>query len=166
MKTPEQMAEEYERFNWCVNGLKSAFLAGYQAAKDQLADFSKVMCNTTMEEIKAVDTGELMPITNLPTSAKWISVKDRLPEDWDCVLWLAGTDGRFECGWEKNECANSACKTGCGQGFGAGAVFICEFHRKDKHHEQHYLIDDNNDIAFIDCFTHWMPLPAAPKGGE
>lgn len=33
-KTPEEMAEEYERFNWCVNGLKSAFLAGYQAAKD------------------------------------------------------------------------------------------------------------------------------------
>ena len=30
-KTPEQMAEEYERFNWCVNGLKSAFLAGYTA---------------------------------------------------------------------------------------------------------------------------------------
>jgi hypothetical protein len=21
MKTPEEMAEEYERFNWCVNGL-------------------------------------------------------------------------------------------------------------------------------------------------
>lgn len=31
-KTPEQLAEEYERFNWCVNGLKSAFLAGYEAA--------------------------------------------------------------------------------------------------------------------------------------
>lgn len=35
MKTPEEMADEYERFNWCVNGLKSAFLAGYQAAKDE-----------------------------------------------------------------------------------------------------------------------------------
>lgn len=53
-KTPEQMAEEYERFNWCVNGLKSAFLAGYQAAQDQLAEVSKVM-------------------------PQWISVKDRLP---------------------------------------------------------------------------------------
>ena len=34
-KTPEEMAEEYERFNWCVNGLKSAFLAGYEAAMKQ-----------------------------------------------------------------------------------------------------------------------------------
>lgn len=140
MKTPEEMAEEYaELMSFDVRGHQRGFLAGYQAAKDQLADADKVM-------------------------PEWISVKERLPEDWDCVLWLAGTYGRFECGWEKNECANSACKTGCGQSFGAGAVFICEFHRKDKHHEQHYLIDDNNDIAFIDCFTHWMPLPIAPKG--
>ena len=82
MKTPKEMAEEYaELMSFDVRGHQRGFLAGYQAAKDQLADFSKVMCNTTMEEIKAVDTGELMPITNLPTSAKWISVKDRLPDN-------------------------------------------------------------------------------------
>lgn len=26
MKTSEEMAEEYERFSWCVNGLKSALI--------------------------------------------------------------------------------------------------------------------------------------------
>lgn len=99
---------------YALEKVTECFLAGYQAAKDtykdaidtyedvakqmleeavrimspkdQLADTDKVMCNTTMEEIKAVDTGELMPITNLPTSAKWISVKDRLPEDEREVL--------------------------------------------------------------------------------
>ena len=92
-KTPEQLAEEYS-FNYmllddpkyAMSITKKAFLAGYQAAKDQLADGDKVMCNTTMEEIKAVDTGELMPITNLPTSAKWISVRERLPEWHEDVL--------------------------------------------------------------------------------
>jgi len=89
-KTPEQMAREYaitrELFDphritfdsrlW----LEQGFLAGYQAAKDQLADADKVMCNATMKEIEAVDAGELMPITNLLTSAQWISVKERLPD--------------------------------------------------------------------------------------
>lgn len=110
MKTPKEMAEEYaELMSFDVRGHQRGFLAGYQAAKEeykiaidtyndvakqmleeavrimspknQLADAGKVMCNTTMEEIKAVDTGELMPITNLPTSAKWISVKERLPDN-------------------------------------------------------------------------------------
>lgn len=58
MKTPEQLAEEYS--SWVdagssayKGGVYEGFLAGYQAAKDE---------------------------TNLPTSAKWISVKERLPE--------------------------------------------------------------------------------------
>jgi hypothetical protein len=67
-------------------------LAAAEKAKDQLADTSKVICNTTMQEIQAVDTGELMPITNLPMPAKWISVKERLPEEGGEVLTF---DGRF-----------------------------------------------------------------------
>ena len=63
-KTPEQMAEEYaatETNNlFYREPLSSAFLAGYQAAKDQLADADKVM--------------------NSPNNSDgWISVKERLP---------------------------------------------------------------------------------------
>ena len=149
MKTPEEMAEEWAKA-WRYEEVCHFALGNLR------------LCEYAQNEVqRRLNCGFL---AGYKAAQQWISVKDRLPEDWDCVLWLAGTDGRFECGREKNECANSACKTGCGQSFGAGAVFICEFHRKDKHHEQHYLIDDNNDIAFIDCFTHWMPLPIAPKG--
>lgn len=58
MKTPEQMAEEYINDvleSQCDCSYRIAFLAGYQAAKDQLADADKVM-------------------------PQWISVKERLPE--------------------------------------------------------------------------------------
>jgi hypothetical protein len=64
MKTPEELAiewlrEEYgDTSNWTYMGQEmslDAFHAGYQAAKDQFADSSKVM-------------------------PQWISVKDRLPE--------------------------------------------------------------------------------------
>lgn len=121
MKAPEEMAEEYTRYWWpdyndvktcCQTHLatRQAFLAGYQAAKDQVADVSKVMCNTTMEEIKAVDTGEITPITNLPTSAKWISVKEQMPAANICVLiaqdktiWVSGyCDTLKTWGWYEN----------------------------------------------------------------
>lgn len=113
-KAPEEMAEEYcntKQLSYVERlVITKGFIDGYKAAMDQveaykdaakgfakklreltpvtnqLADADKVMCNTTMEEVKAVDTGELMPITNLPTPAKWISVKDRLPEDFEDVL--------------------------------------------------------------------------------
>ena len=90
-------------------------------------------------------------------------MKDRLPEDWECCLWLVSSRGEFDCGWENNECINLRCKTGCGQKFDVGAIFICEFHRKDKHYKQHYLIDDANNVALIDCFSHWMRVPEPPE---
>ena len=56
MKSPEEMAEEYLRYeNESYYWAKHAFHAGYKAAKDQLADTDKVM-------------------------PQWISVKERLPE--------------------------------------------------------------------------------------
>jgi len=62
VKTPEEMAEEHIRYdNESAYWTKHAFLAGYQAAKDQLADAGKVMNSSN-------------------NSNGWISVKDRLPE--------------------------------------------------------------------------------------
>ena len=133
-KTPEEMAEEYcEDHDECEHA-RNAFLAGYQAAKDQLADADKVMCSTTMEEIKAVDTGELMPITNLPTSAKWISVEDRLPEEDKKVKILINY---FLGGTEVREVAKAAFRNGLWSG--------------DKVYITHPLV------------SHWMPLPEPPK---
>ena len=44
MKTPEEMAEEYIRYdNESAYWTKHAFLAGYKAAKEQLADADKVI---------------------------------------------------------------------------------------------------------------------------
>jgi hypothetical protein len=74
MKTPEEIAADaaaewiknsttsHSLANACaLYGYNAGFLAGYQAAKDQFADSSKVM-------------------------PQWISVKDRLPEIWDDYL--------------------------------------------------------------------------------
>ena len=174
MKIPEQLAEEYAEFE--TQGVpdsirkqllmtkdKMAFLAGYKAAKDQLADADKAM-NSPEKQDSCEHILDMEKMVDVNSSSGWINVKDRLPEDWECCLWFASSHGEFDCGWENNECINLRCKTGCGQKFDVGAIFICEFHRKDKHHEQHYLIDDANNVALIDCFTHWMPLPEAPKG--
>lgn len=77
MKTPEELAEEYgntihkdqDGFNlkycrWAhiTEWEKRAFLAGYAAAQ-----------------------------TNLPTPAKWISVKERLPEVGVLCAWISHT---------------------------------------------------------------------------
>lgn len=163
MKTPEEMAEEYRENHDECEFARDAFLAGYEAAQDQLlarfksllssfaetsfnpnhtawqmfdilndqvADVSKVMCNTTMEEIKAVDTGEITPITNLPTSAKWISVKDRLPEDGQEVLV-------FEEGTISTNC------------YSYNRVLSFRW--------------DLYPNGFNCNPSHWMPLPAPPK---
>ncbi len=61
-KTPEEMAEEYIRYeNESAYWTKHAFLAGYKAAQDQFR-------STTGE------AGDKL------TPTDWISVKDRLPE--------------------------------------------------------------------------------------
>lgn len=106
MKTLEEMAMEYIKDvetarNPSVTAMafpqmQRCFLAGYKAAQDQLADADKVMCSTTMEEIRAVDTGEIIPITNLPKPAQWISVKDRLPEE--VLVLIVTKKGRVTVG--------------------------------------------------------------------
>jgi len=79
-KTPEELAEEYLRYEseshyWT----KQAFLAGYKAAKDQLADADKVMPDTC-EHI--LDMSKMVDVNG------WISVGDKLPElDEDVLVW-------------------------------------------------------------------------------
>ncbi len=83
-KTPEEMAEDWSKKRtkqetgyydmWLVNEWKlarEAFLAGYKAAQEQLADVSKVMPDTC-EHI--LDMSKMVDVNG------WISVKDRLPE--------------------------------------------------------------------------------------
>lgn len=81
MKTPEQMALEYIKDvetarNPSITAtafpqMQRCFLAGYEAAKDQFADTSKVMNSSN-------------------NSNGWISVKERLPALYEVVLVSKG----------------------------------------------------------------------------
>lgn len=105
-KTPEHLAERYaslldiellrlgfdsqaERFFKLAN-MKEAFLAGYQAAKGEDEAEIKELKDTLAgmedehEGLKTIIYDNEQ--TNLPTPAKWISVKERLPEDGQQVL--------------------------------------------------------------------------------
>lgn len=136
MKTPEQMAEEYANWltdkaktirdvadSEC-SALQVGFLAGYQAAKDQFADAGKVMtsldkpdawvrqfcvfCNDWHDGNCPPNRGRnfVKWNTNSPRSAKWISVKERLPEfDVWCVWW--SFDQRCENGIGRREVGDS-----------------------------------------------------------
>ena len=127
-KTPEQLAKEYvekEQFEYEeASGAYYGFIAGYQAAKELYAAKLKEANDTVAgmadecEGLKSIiyDHDE----TNLPTPAKWISVKERLPEVGKEILWYHEPGGEFSVGL--------------------------------LHHEIEQPF-----------FTHWMPLPEAPK---
>lgn len=155
MKTPEQMAGEYAHANTSYGHsysiAREAFLAGYQAAKDE--------DNAKMQELEAnwkfccedkarllnelavaerakeqfADGDKVMNSSN--NSNGWISVKERLPEDHQYVLGVVFGD--IEIGYinrlttDPNEFS-----------WEAGDNWI------DKGHS---------------ALTHWMPLPEAPK---
>jgi len=156
MKTPEQMAIRYADLRGFVDRrldykakilLEQGFLAGYQAAKDQLADASNVMCNTTLKEIEAVDTGEMMSITNSVTPGKWISVKDRLPEPNISVLV------RF-----RKRIALAAINIKKDEFIQHGQYTFWKALKLNK--------DDMYEAYPWNEITHWMPLPEAPKEEE
>ena len=114
-KTPEQMAEEYS--SWIDagssayrGGVYEGFLVGYQAAKDE---------------------------TNLPTSAKWISVNRRLPEEDTNVL--AYINYTIE---------NEPVKRVTSGAFRGGL----------------WLTD--HEILAHPLVSHWMPLPKPPEAKE
>jgi len=110
-KTPKELAEEYSQITkasqdvdlddlpWSLISEWEAesFLAGYQTAKDELANADKVMfcvfCNDTHKGNCAIGKGKNHPAFNfskivVKIESSWISVKDRLPENILDVLIL------------------------------------------------------------------------------
>lgn len=87
MKTPEELAEEYLRYEseshyWA----KQSFLAGYKAAQEHAhAALEEAEINADKAYHQGLKDG----------APQWISVKDRLPEDASDVL-IAWADGVSE----------------------------------------------------------------------
>ena len=163
MKTPEQIAEEYVDKNSggeCsddTGGLRNAFLAGYQAAKDQLqpqpfhagADVYIIDANnprpkpmplSIAEHVQFADTGKVMNSSN--NSNGWISVKERLPTDVDGVtqLWMRGHSL-------------------------AELVLGCHAVMSEHNEKIEGVLDMNKPDGLWDLsdFTHWLPLPKPPE---
>ena len=71
------------------------------------------------------------------TVQKWISVKDRLPEEGEYVLCVL-------------------------KGFNyGGKIQVCKFVPADKFKDKPYFEHFRNGFPSV---THWMPLPEPPKG--
>ena len=142
-KTPEQMADEYG----ATPHEKDAFLAGYQAgslnseavqavkelyaAKLKEANETLAGMEDECEGLKSIiyDHDE----TNLLTPAKWISVKERLPEEGKLVLTY-GPDGIIDV-LTRYKASKNSWKWG----------------------------RDGEFITLVFDITHWMPLPEPPK---
>lgn len=101
---------------WCM--CKEDFLAGYQAAKDE---------------------------TNLPTPAKWISVKERLPEEGVEVLTF---DGRWVTTGYKAMIE----------------TYKPSFPQFNNIQMFHWVFCGPLYDEYNPTITHWMPLPKPPKG--
>lgn len=122
LRTPEQLAEEWAD---CFAGerrktvAKKSFYAGYQAAKDQLADADKVILDMeAFAETIYADTpmakeeflrGYRETKAKLNTiQPRWISVKERLPNEDESVLiyqpkagcWVSSHDKHGWGMWE------------------------------------------------------------------
>jgi hypothetical protein len=136
MKTPEELATDWiieNRVELLSNPCHSAFLAGYQHARGQLAATDKVICNTTMEEIQALDSCDhIVDLSKMVdvNYSQWISVEERLPKDGQEVLV-------FEEGTISTNCFSN---------------------RREP-----FLQWDLYQNGFSCHPSHWMPLPQPPK---
>ena len=143
-KTPEEMAEEYcENHDECEFA-RDAFLAGYQAANKLYAAKLKE-ANDTIDGM--VDECEGLKTiiydneqTNLPTPAKWISVKERLPEEGQRVLLYNSLEY-------------------------VSIVMAHWYSSSQRPFFDHVTIDDIHLTFALEDNKHlyWMPLPAPPK---
>ncbi len=93
-KTPEELAVDYALNILETRILDSiereearlGFLAGYQAAKEQFADTSKVMPDTC-EHI--LDMEKMVDVSSSATLNNWISVRTRLPDrNTNVLAWI------------------------------------------------------------------------------
>jgi hypothetical protein len=134
VKTPEELAEEYlsqdeiacDAINHAAEHLvKHAFLAGYQAAKDQLVD----TCDHILDMEKMVDVNY----------SRWISVKERLPEEGLEVLVYG-------------KILNDISKA-----LGVRARFRGDQEWKYTWESEDIHVYNQDDV------THWKPLPEPPK---
>ena len=76
-------------------------------------------------------------LENGVTVQKWISVKDRLPEEGEYVLCVL-------------------------KGFNyGGKIQVCKFVPADKFKDKPYFEHFRNGFPSV---THWMPMPEPPKG--
>ena len=166
MKTPEQMAEEYAEFG--TQGVpdsirkqqimakdRMAFLAGYQAAKDQQADTNKVITADYVET--AIN------------DAKELIAKYELEGDKDMLIkalvaaYCSGVDAVD--GYLRNSL--SAYRNSVKR------LQWISVKKSEPSDETWVLGTNGRDIEcvfkhFTDCYsmttiTHWMPLPEAPK---
>lgn len=112
-----------------VRILQKAYADGRIQAKDG--------CVSLLDDINALPAKDVQPV-------KWISVKDRLPENHKLVLCYAQST------------------TGEGNSYFLGAVAHGEF----------WFLKVNDDIRYVSypvlhwVVTHWQPLPEPPKDGD
>lgn len=159
MKTPEQMATEFLLQSDCAH---SAFLAGYQAAKDEEATKDQKIAELWTESIKkmlpSVHEVVLFPSqstkasdsdvvakmdaaikkakgNSLNNSDGWISVKERLPAPQEEVLW-----------WNK----------------AAQQAGVSSYEYMPLFNDTMIDWGDAGNVS-IKNFTHWMPLPKPPE---
>ena len=186
-KTPEQLAEEYAD-NWhkdcdypdeilrlTKKATATAFLAGYQAAKDEEATKDQKIAELWTESIKKMlpSVHEITLFPSKPSNDEvvakmdaaigkakgnfsnnsngWISVKDRLPEfteGW-CIVYGANTGRR----WMVQPAYYDAHKE--------------EWMSRFIKHRSEIAVDGKLtewiEYLPLEDVTHWMPLPKPPE---
>ena len=162
MKTPEELADEYNKqleqvpivYYLPTEPCRKAFLAGYQAAKEHAhAALEEAEAEIDRLQSKLSDAGilttehildmeKMVDVSSSATLNNWISVKDRLPEipenDYSNRVLLLRADG-FIVIARIEKCVR----------------FVRPL--------QEALIVETDNGDPIEEFTHWMPLPQPPK---
>lgn len=129
------------------------------------------LCFDTEEEWNA-----LQDAVNRGNRIRWISVKDRLPENEKAVLAYAET--RKESGEIRGHVVKAFYTNGKyhteDSVFEWDTDYLCDRLRYDPENDQYYVPEGwwesvrySDEFSAIDDFvTHWMPMPEPPKGAR